>query len=110
MSKKILIIGGTYFLGRVFSILAYREGYELTFINRGRFSMKNLGEHIHEFVCDRHDTVRLQTLELDTDYDALVDFCAIPPATSKLYAMRFPAILHSIFISAPQMCTSAHPV
>lgn len=37
MSKKILIIGGTYFLGRVFSILAYREGYELTFINRGRF-------------------------------------------------------------------------
>ena len=80
MSKKILIIGGTYFLGRVFSILAYREGYELTFINRGRFSMKNLGEHIHEFVCDRHDTVRLRTLELDTDYDALVDFCAYAPS------------------------------
>lgn len=100
MSKKILIIGGTYFLGRVFSILAYREGHELTFINRGRFSMKNLGEHVHEFICDRHDTARLQTLKLDTDYDVLVDFCAYAPGDIRTLCDTLPChFSHYIYLS-----------
>lgn len=100
MSKKILIIGGTYFLGRVFSILAYREGHELTFINRGRFSMKNLGEHVHEFICDRHDTTRLQTLKLDTDYDVLVDFCAYTTGDIQTLCDALPChFTHYIYLS-----------
>ena len=98
MSKKILIIGGTYFLGRVFSILAYRKGYELTFINRGRFSMKNLGEHVREFACDRHDSSRLQTLKLESVYDVVVDFALICREIYRHCVKRFHAVLYSIFI------------
>ena len=43
MSKQVLVIGGSYFAGRVFSMLATREeGYSLTLVNRRRFSMNHL--------------------------------------------------------------------
>jgi len=79
MSKKILVIGGTYFCGRVFAILAARAGYELTFINRGRYSMKSLGEGVKEYRADRRDADSLRSCGLSDDFDAVVDFCAYEP-------------------------------
>lgn len=79
MSKKILILGGTYFCGRVFAILAARAGYELTFLNRGRYSMKSLGENIREYRADRRDVDSLKNCGLSGDFDAVVDFCAYEP-------------------------------
>ncbi len=79
MGRKILIIGGSYFAGRVFSILASREGCELTFLNRGKYSMKSLGENIREFKADRRDEESLKACGLSGDYDAVVDFCAYEP-------------------------------
>lgn len=77
--KNILIIGGTYFAGRVFTFLAIDEGYHITLINRGRFSMKGAGDHIKEFRCDRRDEAALCALSLDRHYDAVIDFCAYEP-------------------------------
>ncbi len=34
MSKKILVLGGSYFAGRVFVMVASQRGYELTVVNR----------------------------------------------------------------------------
>lgn len=79
MSKKILILGGTYFCGRVFSILAAKAGHELTFINRGRYSMKALGENVREYRADRRDPDSLKNCGLSDDFDAVVDFCAYEP-------------------------------
>ncbi len=118
MSKKNLIIGGTYFLGRVFSILAYRKGYELTFINRGRFSMKNLGEHVREFACDRHDSSRLQTLKLESVYDVVVDFCAYMPGDIQTLCEALPCrFIQYIYLSTadvyerlPGMRTEGSPL
>ncbi len=39
---KILIIGGSYFLGRVLTMLSSTK-FELTLVNRGRYSMKQFG-------------------------------------------------------------------
>ena len=52
--KNILILGGSYFVGRVFTIMAASAGHALTLINRGRFSMERYGtkEELH---FDRHD-------------------------------------------------------
>jgi len=75
MQKKVLVVGGTYFAGRVFSIIAAREAdFALTLINRGRFSMKTL-PNLQEFVCDRKDPEALRALP-EGEYDAVVDFCA----------------------------------
>ena len=79
MGKKVLIIGGTYFSGRVFAMLAAQKGYELTFINRGRYSMKHLGENIREYKADRRDLQSLRSCGLKDDFDAVADFCAYEP-------------------------------
>ena len=75
--NNILIIGGTYFTGRVFAMIANSKGYNLTFINRGTYSMSHLG-NITEYKCDRHSTEGLKQLPYG-DFDAVVDFCAYEP-------------------------------
>lgn len=75
--KKVLIIGGTYFAGRVFAIIAKQNGYSVNFINRGTYSMAYLGE-VAEFKTDRHDPAGLAAVPF-AEYDAIVDFCAYEP-------------------------------
>lgn len=73
---KILIIGGTYFLGRVFTIIASRENHELFLINRGTYAMNM--PSVTEYHLDRHDIDSLKKLPYQ-EYDAVVDFCAYLP-------------------------------
>lgn len=73
---KILIIGGTYFLGRVFTIVASRENHELFLVNRGTYAMNM--PSVTEYHLDRHDTDSLKNLPYQ-EYDAVVDFCAYLP-------------------------------
>ena len=62
MSYRVLVIGGSYFLGRIFCTLASRLGdMELTLLNRGRYPMTHL-PGLREFRCDRHDPVGLGLL------------------------------------------------
>ena len=76
MGKKILVIGGSYFAGRVFAIMTSREtDFELTLLNRGKYSMSMLPNVKGEYVCDRRDGEMLSRLP-KTHYDAVVDFCA----------------------------------
>lgn len=69
---KILVIGGTYFLGRVFVLQSYKD-FELTLVNRGNYSMASLG--VKEYHFDRHDILSWEQLPNES-YDAVVDFCA----------------------------------
>ena len=68
---KILVIGGSYFLGRMFTIESSKEN-ELTLVNRGTHSMKEFG--LREFKVDRNDEFALKELPKE-NYDAVVDFC-----------------------------------
>lgn len=78
MKKRVLVIGGSYFVGRVFMVLASRTGeYEFHVVNRGRFKLKLDG--VTEYVCDRHDTAKLANILPGHDWDAVVDFCAYEP-------------------------------
>ena len=72
---NILVIGGTYFAGRVFTMTAARDrGHTLTLVNRGKYSMTHI-PGVKEYACDRHDALGLEQIPAD-DYDAVVDFCA----------------------------------
>ena len=69
---KILIIGGTYFLGPAFIRRALEQGHEITVFNRG--TRKTGRGRVKEIKGDRsvyEDLVRARG-----DYDAVVDFCA----------------------------------
>lgn len=75
MKKRILVLGGSYFIGRVFAIMADNSGqYDLSVINRGRFPLKR--PSVREYVFDRHDGALRAALENEEPWDALVDFCA----------------------------------
>ena len=63
MRKQVLVIGGTYFAGRVFSILTSRgdsgrDDLHLHIVNRGKYPLNNL-QNVTQYVCDRHNTERL---------------------------------------------------
>lgn len=72
--KEILVIGGSYFYGRVFVMEAAREKsqYHITVLNRGTYSMEEFG--VSQITGDRHDAGVLAAC--DREYDAVVDFCA----------------------------------
>lgn len=83
---KILVIGGSYFLGRVFTMLASKE-HELTLLNRGNISMERYG--VKQYQSDRRDTKRLSEFPAE-DYDVIVDFCAYNPGDIRIIAENLP--------------------
>ncbi|SHH49108.1 NAD dependent epimerase/dehydratase family protein [Sporobacter termitidis DSM 10068] len=79
MSKTILVIGGSAFAGRIFSIhISKQEDYSLHVVNRGQFPL-NL-KNVKEYKCDRHSPVMVaHLLPHDVIFDVVVDFCAYNP-------------------------------
>ena len=71
---NILVIGGSYFFGRVFVILAAKE-HSVTLVNRGTYSMEEFGAK--QIKGNRHDKEPWQ--QCVEHYDAIVDFCAYQP-------------------------------
>lgn len=68
---KILVIGGSYFYGRVF-VMKYAGEHNITVANRGTYSMSQFG--VRQITGDRRDeALWKQCVE---DYDVIVDFCA----------------------------------
>ena len=68
---KILVIGGSYFLGRVF-VMQAAEQHEITVVNRGTYSMEDFG--VVQIRGDRRDPAVWQGLS--GEYNVVVDFCA----------------------------------
>lgn len=71
-NMNILIIGGSYFLGRLLTMKLAKK-YHVSLVNRGTYSMKQYG--VKEYHFDRHDTEKWKTLE-NQSFDVVVDMCA----------------------------------
>jgi nucleoside-diphosphate-sugar epimerase len=92
---KILVIGGSYFLGRVFVMQASPD-YEITLLNRGTYSMESFG--VHQIKRDRNNAATLQ--DITEDYDVAVDFCAYNKGDiNNILSNIKGKISHYIFIS-----------
>lgn len=92
---KILVLGGSYFFGRVFVMEAAKE-YDITVVNRGTYSMEAFG--VNQLKGDRNDTDFLETIT--DDYDVLVDFCGYQKGdVSRILDHVQGKIGHYIFIS-----------
>ena len=71
---NLLVIGGSYFYGRVFVMETVREhsDYNITVLNRGTYSMQEFG--VCQIKGDRRDVSVLAACA--GSYDAVIDFCA----------------------------------
>lgn len=79
MAKRILIIGGSYFSGRVFVEEALKmENAELHVFNRGSLPLRM--DRVAEHVGDREQAEDVRDAIPDLEWDAIVDFCAYTPA------------------------------
>ncbi len=68
---RILVIGGSYFYGRVFVMEASKE-HDVTVLNRGTYTMAEFSAK--QIVGDRHNAEVFK--QCGENYDAVVDFCA----------------------------------
>ncbi|MDR2107969.1 MAG: NAD-dependent epimerase/dehydratase family protein [Coriobacteriales bacterium] len=104
--ERVLVIGGSYFVGRVFCVLASRQGdTEITVVNRGSFKLDK--PHVREFVSDRNDIKRLTSLLPADDYHALIDFCAYQPgAIEPLVKALGNRVRHYLYISTSSVYSS----
>jgi 2'-hydroxyisoflavone reductase len=75
---NVLVMGGSYFAGRVFVEELLKAGsYQVCVLNRGRIPMGMPG--VREIRCDRHDEAALKACLSGSSWDAVVDFCAYTP-------------------------------
>ncbi len=92
---KILVIGGSYFFGRVFVMLAAKE-HDVTVVNRGTCSVAELGAK--QIKGDRKEEGVWKSIE--DDYDCIVDFCAYEKGDIARVLENMPGrIRQYIFIS-----------
>ncbi|APR04256.1 SDR family oxidoreductase [Thauera chlorobenzoica] len=79
MAKRVLVIGGSYFSGRVFVEEALKmPDVELHVFNRGRLPLRMDG--ITEHVGDRERPEQVGDAIPGGQWDSVVDFCAYTPA------------------------------
>ena len=98
--KRALVVGGSYFVGRVFvEELIKAGGYEVHVLNRGRIPIRKEG--VREHKADRHDLARLKEALPRLSWDVVVDFCAYKPEDVEimLSALHHAAVGQYIYIS-----------
>jgi len=97
--KNILVIGGSYFIGKVFVLDSLKNTeYSIHVTNRGNnpFSRPD----VHEYFCDRHDIAAVNKAIPPLDWHTVVDFCAFVPEDVKITINNLPGkINHYIYIS-----------
>jgi nucleoside-diphosphate-sugar epimerase len=108
--KNILVIGGSYFAGRVFVEEMCKEtGVNLHVFNRGRFPLRVEG--VTELVGDREDIEQIQQVIPAKDWDAVVDFCGYTPRHVEDVTRHVPgSIGHYIFISTTTVYASTRRI
>ena len=79
---KILIIGGTKFLGRHLTVAALKNNHEVTLFNRGKFSLEEF-ENVEQIQGDRNSD--LEKLA-GRRWDVCIDTCGYLPQSVKLSA------------------------
>jgi nucleoside-diphosphate-sugar epimerase len=101
--KNVLMIGGSVFTGRVFSIRASESGeFNLHVVNRGNFPMEL--DRVTQYKCNRHSPRMIARLVPDIKYDALIDFCGYTPGEIKpMIEALNGRVSHYIFFSTARV-------
>jgi 2'-hydroxyisoflavone reductase len=96
---RILILGGTFFVGRHLVDAAQARGHELVLFNRGK-SGPNLFPDIETLHGDRNTDEGLSALDGAGDFDAVIDTCGYFPRVVQLSLQKMaPRAKRYCFIS-----------
>lgn len=107
--KNVLVIGGSYFAGRVFvEQLARRPGYRVFVMNRGNVPLHMPG--VTEIRCDRHQVDAMEASLPSVPWHAVVDFCGYTAfdIAALLSVLPAHALGHYMFISTASVYARTH--
>lgn len=94
--RRILILGGSYFLGRIFVEQAVGHD-DLTVLNRGTYRLQY--PQVKQYVLDRHDIRKIRELPPE-EYDTVIDFCGYKQGDIQDFTDNFKGkIRQYIFVS-----------
>lgn len=98
--KRILVIGGTQFIGRHTVELLLSAGHEVVLVNRGQTGPE-LFPGARRIVCDRRSDEFYLKLKKESGFDAVLDFWAYFPADVERLILLLPGLArHYIQISS----------
>jgi nucleoside-diphosphate-sugar epimerase len=108
--KHILVIGGSYFAGRVFVETLFRSGqYKIHVFNRGNLPIGIEG--VAQLVGDREIPANISQGIPNRHWDAVVDFCAYTPEHIATLLHSMPGTVgHYIYISTTSVYASSKTV
>ncbi|GLZ78834.1 hypothetical protein Afil01_36410 [Actinorhabdospora filicis] len=76
---RILLIGGTRFVGRHLTEALIAAGHEVTLVHRGRTGTELFDGRAKHVLADRDDTAALTAALAEGEWDATIDVCAYFP-------------------------------
>lgn len=75
MNKKVLVVGGSYFIGRSIVDAFLRGGYDVYVLNRGHVPVWD--RRIKQIICDRDNGSMLKEALYQKDFEIVVDVCGL---------------------------------
>lgn len=105
--RKILVLGGSYFAGRVFiEELMKQDDVEIHVFNRGQVKLGFKG--VTEHCGDRNNAAQMRSAIPEENWDAVVDFCAYNPDHINIALANIPGkIGQYLFISTTTVCENS---
>ncbi|MDR1003014.1 MAG: NAD-dependent epimerase/dehydratase family protein [Oscillospiraceae bacterium] len=99
--KKVLVLGGSYFIGYNIVKNLIKDGYAVTILNRGTANPKFSGE-VETILCDRKNACNMKAQLKDKHFDFVIDVsCYTASDAEAVYeALDRKSIEQYIFISS----------
>lgn len=100
MAEKVLVLGGSYFVGKkIVEYLAEKE-YEVTVLNRGTKPVS--AKNISQLICDRNDAAAMKQVLAGKSFDYVIDVSWQDVSWVKHLcdALNFDPVKKLIFISS----------
>ncbi len=101
MNKSVLIIGGSYFIGKSIAENLFDKGYNVTLLNRG--TREPFNKQIKQISCDRGNFEEMKKALENKTFDYIVETSFYDISWSKVLLKSFKNILNAkafIFISS----------
>ena len=104
--KRVLILGGSYFIGRSIAEELLAHGYEVTLLNRGSRLVEGTGQ----IICDRDDSENLKEALKGQQFDYLVDVSGLNQVQVKALcqAVELKSLKGAVFISSSAVYDVEH--
>jgi nucleoside-diphosphate-sugar epimerase len=100
MTKQVLLMGGSYFIGKKIVDVLLDNNYSVYTLNRG--TRENNNKRVINLKCDRNDTQKMKAILSEYSFDIVIDVSGISKSQVEILynSLNKEKLKHFIFISS----------